>query len=210
MIQLYTFATPNGRKISVALEELALPYQVHVVNIGRNEQFSADFLAKNPNNKIPVIVDEEGPGGKPFTLFESGAILIYLAEKTGKLLSKDPAQRYLTLQWLMFQMGGVGPMFGQLNHFSRYAKEQIPYAIERYTAESKRLVGVLDKALAEGEFLAGEYSIADIANYPWVRTASEYYPKLFEGAKNVARWRDSIGNRPAVQRGMNVPDLGAK
>ncbi|MDQ3265609.1 MAG: glutathione S-transferase N-terminal domain-containing protein [Myxococcota bacterium] len=210
MIQLYTFATPNGHKVSVALEELGLPYETHVVDITRNDQFTPEFLARNPNNKIPVIVDPEGPGGKPFTLFESGAILIYLAEKTGKLLPQDPADRYRAIQWLMFQMSGLGPGFGQLNHFTRYAKEKVPYAVDRFTKEAERLVAVLESALTASEYLAGEYSIADIATFTWVQSSSHYFPDLFGRSKHVLRWRDAISARPAVQRGLKVPDLSKR
>jgi len=205
MIDLYTFTTPNGRKASVALEELELPYRAHSVNIAKGEQFKPGFLAINPNNKIPAIVDSDGPAGVPITLFESGAILIYLAEKTGKLLSAEPVRRLETLQWLMFQMGGVGPMFGQLNHFGHYAKEKVPYAIDRFTQESKRLMGVMDKALAEREYFAGEYSIADIALYPWVAAMRESFGELFEGRTHVQRWAEVLAQRPGVQRGMKVP-----
>ncbi|MFN7133423.1 MAG: glutathione S-transferase N-terminal domain-containing protein [Myxococcales bacterium] len=205
MIDLYTFATPNGRKISVMLEEVGLPYAVHVVDITRDEQFKPEFLKINPNNKIPAIVDHEGPGGKPLTLFESGAILFYLGEKTGKLLPASPEGRYHTLQWLMFQMGGVGPMMGQLSHFTRFAKEKIPYAIERYTKETQRLLGVMDRRLAEAPFLAGEYSIADVATYPWVAGVTTLMPELLEGREQVKRWLAEIGQRPAVQKGMQVP-----
>lgn len=204
MIDLYTWKTPNGRKISVMLEETGLPYRVHPIDIGRDEQFSEEFLRINPNNKIPAIVDPDGPDGKPITLFESGAILVYLAGKTGKLLPTDTRGKYIALQWLMFQMGGVGPMFGQVHHFLRAAPEEVPYAIERYTKEKDRLYGVLDQRLGEVEYLAGEYSIADIATYPWVsrhdwqKTDLNRYP-------NVQRWYETIGARPAVQRGMAVP-----
>jgi len=210
MIQLYTFATPNGHKVSVALEELGLPYQVHLVDIRKNDQFKPEFLAVNPNNKIPAIVDSDGPGGAPLTLFESGAILIYLAEKTGKLLPRDPAARHHALQWLMFQMSGVGPSFGQLNHFVRYAKEKVPYAIDRFTQESKRLIGVMEKALAHSDYFAGEYSIADIALFTWVQSSSHFAPDLFVDATRLLRWRDGIAARPAVQRGLAVPDLSVK
>lgn len=172
MISLYTWATPNGRKISIALEELGLPYEIQPVNIHAYEQFTAEFLKLNPNNKIPVIQDSDGPDGKPITLFESGAILIYLAEKTGSLVPTASAARYETLQWLMFQTGGVGPMFGQTHHFRHKASEQA-YSLERYTRETHRLYGVLDVRLARSEFVAGDdYSIADIAIYPWVAYSS--------------------------------------
>jgi GST-like protein len=168
MIDLYTWATPNGRKVSILLEELALPYGVIKIDISSGEQFAPDFLAINPNGKIPAIVDHDGPGGKRLAVFESGAILIYLAEKTRKLLSSDPVRRIETLEWLMFQMGGFGPILGQAHHFRRFAPERIPYAIERFEKEAARLYGVLDRRLVSGEYLAGEYSIADIACYPWV------------------------------------------
>ena len=158
-IDLYTWTTPNGRKVSVMLEECGLAYRAHAVNIGKNEQFKPEFLAMNPNHRIPVIVDSQGPDGKPLTLFESGAILVYLAGKVGKFLPQSDRGKYIALQWLMFQMGGVGPMFGQAHHFLRAAPEQVPYGIKRYTEETKRLYGVLDKRLSEAAFLAEEYSI---------------------------------------------------
>jgi GSH-dependent disulfide-bond oxidoreductase len=204
MIDLYTWTTPNGRKVSVMLEELALPYKVHKIDISKNEQFAPDFVAINPNSKIPALVDPDGPGGKKLSLFESGAILIYLAEKTGKLLPSDPAARYVTLQWLMFQMGGVGPMFGQAHHFLRAAPEPVPYGIARYTKETRRLYGVLDRRLAESEYLAGSYSIADIATYPWV-ARHEWHKVELGDFPQVQRWFKAIGARPAVARGMGVP-----
>lgn len=204
MIELHTWSTPNGRKVSIMLEELGLPYSVHPVNIGKDEQFRPEFLAISPNNKIPAIVDPDGPGGKRFALFESGAILIYLGEKTQKLIPKDPATRYVALQWLMFQMGGLGPMLGQTHHFLRAAPEPVPYAIKRYKDETRRLYGVLDKRLAEAEHLAGEYSIADIASYPWV-ARHEWHQIELGNFPNVKRWYDAIGARPAVHRGMKVP-----
>ena len=203
MIELHTWSTPNGRKVSVMLEEVGLPYSVHPVNITRDEQFRPEFLAISPNNRIPAIVDPEGPGGR-FSLFESGAILIYLGEKTGKLIPKDAGARYTALQWLMWQMGGLGPMLGQTHHFLRAAKEEVPYAINRYKTETRRLYGVLDKRLGEAEYLAGEYSIADIACYPWVARHDWHQVDLADFA-NVRRWYDAIGARPAVQRGMKVP-----
>jgi GST-like protein len=204
MIDLYTWGTPNGRKISIMLEETGLPYRVHSVNITADEQFAPDFVRISPNSKIPAIVDTEGPDGKPYSLFESGAILIYLAEKAGQLLPSEPVARYDTLQWLMFQMGGVGPMCGQLHHFRRFAPEPIPYAIERYTRESRRLYAAMDKRLAEVPFLAGEYSIADIATYPWIARHEWQGIDLAE-YPSLKRWFDVIGARPAVQRGMVVP-----
>ena len=171
MIDVYSWATPNGHKIHIMLEECGLPYRVHAVNIGAGEQFAPEFLAISPNHKIPAIVDAEGPDGAPISLFESGAILLYLAGKTGKFLPTSTRGRYEVLQWLMFQMGGVGPMLGQAHHFRIYAPEKIPYAIERYTNEARRLYGVMDKRLAKSRYIAGtEYSIADIAIFPWLRS----------------------------------------
>jgi GST-like protein len=204
VIDLYTWSTPNGRKVSIMLEECALPYRVHPINIGKGEQFAPEFLALNPNNRIPAIVDSEGPDGKPLPLFESGAILIYLAEKTGKLMPRDPRTRLIALQWLMFQMGGVGPMFGQAHHFIRNAKEQVPYAIKRYTEETRRLYGVLQKRLSEAEYLADEYSIADIATFPWV-ARFEWHKVDLADFPAVKRWFDQINARRAVQKGMAVP-----
>jgi GST-like protein len=204
MIDLYTWTTPNGRKASVMLEECGLAYNVHKIDIGKGDQFKPEFLAVNPNGKIPAIVDGDGPGGKPISVFESGAILIYLAEKTGsKLLPADPRQRYAVLQWLMFQMGGVGPMFGQAHHFIRFAPEKVPYGIERYSKETRRLYGVMDKRLVEATYLAGEYSIADIATYPWV-ARHEYHEVNLADFPNVKRWFDAISARPAVVKGMAV------
>jgi GST-like protein len=204
MIELYTWGTPNGKKVSVMLEEIGLPYNVHPIQIGQGDQFKPDYVAINPNSKIPAITDTEGPGGKPINVFESGAILIYLAEKTGKLLPREPAARIETLEWLMFQMGGVGPMFGQAHHFLRQVKEPNPYGAERYTKETRRLYGVMDGRLRKVEYLAGAYSIADIATYPWVARHEWHHVQLAE-FPNVARWYAAIGARPAVQRGMNVP-----
>jgi GST-like protein len=203
MIQFYTWVTPNGKKVSIMLEELGIPYEVHAVNLGQGDQFKPEYLAINPNNKIPAIIDPDGPGGKPFTLFESGAILHYLAEKSGKLWPADLRQRYTVIQWLMFQMGGVGPMFGQANYFYRL-KEKVPYAIERFHKEARRLYNVLDQELARKEYLAGEYSIADIATYPWVWRHEIHQVKL-EEYPNVKRWYDTISERPAVKRGMEIP-----
>ena len=204
MIELYTWGTPNGKKVSVMLEECGLPYNTHKINIGKDEQFAPEYLAINPNGKIPSIVDPEGPGGKPLALMESGAILVYLADKTGRFLPRDGAARYDVLQWLMFQMGGVGPMFGQVHHFVRAAKEQVPYAINRYSKEKDRLYGVLNKRLGESAYLAGEYSIADIATYPWV-WRHEWHNTNLADFPNVKRWYDAISARPAVQKGMAVP-----
>ncbi|MEI6721999.1 MAG: glutathione S-transferase N-terminal domain-containing protein [Betaproteobacteria bacterium] len=204
MIELHTWTTPNGRKVSVMLEECGLPYTAHKVNIGQNEQFKPEFLAISPNNRIPAIVDSDGPDGKPIHLFESGAILVYLAGKTGKFLPTSTKGKYEALQWLMWQMGGVGPMFGQAHHFLRAAPEQVPYGIKRYTDEAKRLYGVLDRRLAEAAYMAGEYSIADIATYPWIARHEWHKVDLAE-FPNVKRWYDTIGRRPAVARGMAVP-----
>jgi len=204
MIDLYTWGTPNGRKVSVMLEECGLPYKVHAVDIGKDEQFKPAFLAINPNNRIPAIVDPEGPDGKPLPLFESGAILIYLAEKTGKFYPQN--NKYIVLQWLMFQMGGVGPMFGQAHHFMRAKKDEIPYGSERYGNEARRLYGVLDKRLSEAAYLADEYTIADIATYPWV-ARHEWHRVDLAAFPHVKRWYDAITRRPAVARGMQVPFL---
>ena len=205
MIELYTWTTPNGRKVSIMLEECGLPYNVHKINIGTNsEQFAPDYLKINPNGKIPSIVDPDGPGGKPINMMESGAILIYLAEKTGKFLNQK--NKYVVLQWLMFQMGGVGPMFGQAHHFMRAKKDEIPYGSERYGAEAKRLYGVMDKHLADHQYFANEYTIADIAIYPWV-ARYEWHRVDLGQFPNVKRWYDAIGARPAVQKGMAVPQV---
>jgi GST-like protein len=195
LIQLYTASTPNGHKISIALEELGVPYQVHKIHFSQQEQHSAEFLKINPNGKIPAIVDGET------AVFESGAILIYLAEKHGKLLPPSGAGRYAVLQWLMFQMSAVGPMLGQFNYFMR-EKEQNPPAIERYRKESFRILGVLDARLKEAEFLAGDYSIADIATYPWIAAGRAF---LGDALPHVIRWLDRLAARPAVERGMKVP-----
>ena len=204
MIELYTWSTPNGRKVSIMLEELGLPYNVHAINIGKDDQFTKEYIAINPNSKIPAIVDSEGPEGKPISMMESGAILIYLAEKTGKLMPTSKGDRYVALQWLMFQMGGVGPMFGQVHHFLRAAKEPVPYAIARYTRETQRLYGVLDSRLKDQPYLAGEYSIADIATLPWV-ARHEWHKTELADFPNVKRWFEEISARPAVQKGMAVP-----
>ena len=204
MIEVWSWPTPNGHKVHIALEELGLPYRVVPVNIGAGEQFRPEFLAITPNHRIPAIVDPDGPGGKPLQLFESGAILIYLAEKAGRLIPTDPVERLKALQWLMFQMGGVGPMFGQYNHFAAYAPERIPYAVERYGNEVRRLHGVLEKRLAESEWLAGSgYSIADIATFPWIRNPDRRGIDLSD-YPSVLRWHDAIAARRAVQRGVAV------
>ncbi|MFW6051697.1 MAG: glutathione S-transferase N-terminal domain-containing protein [Myxococcota bacterium] len=203
MIELYTAPTPNGQKAQIMLEEVGLPYEVHPVNILAGDQLEPDFLAISPNNKIPAIVDREGPGGAPLSLFESGAILIYLAEKAGTLIPEDPRRRYECLAWLMFQMGGLGPLLGQAHHFRVYAPERIPYAIERYTNEAGRMYRVLERRLADHEYLAGGYSIADVATYPWIR------PYKMQGQDlarypNLQRWYSAVRARPAVQRGMAI------
>ena len=204
MIDLYTWSTPNGRKVSIMLEELGLEYTTHAINIGKGDQHTDEFVSINPNSKIPAIVDHHGPDGEPFSLFESGAILFYLAEKHGRFFPADGKPRYETMQWLMFQMGGPGPMFGQVHHFLRSAPEPVPYAIERYSKETRRLYGVLNGHLEANEYLAGDYSIADIATYPWV-ARFEWHKVDLEDFPNVKRWFDLIGARGAVQRGMKVP-----
>jgi GST-like protein len=204
VIDLYTWGTPNGRKISIMLEELELPYAVHAVDIGKGEQFAADFLAISPNNKIPAIVDSDGPNGRPLALFESGAILQYLAEKHGRLLPAVGVARYQALQWLMFQMGGFGPMLGQAHHFLRYAPESLPYAQKRYHDEALRLYGVLDRQLQGRAYVAGEYSIADIALYPWA-ARHEWHQVDLAAFPQVWDWFQRLGERPAVRRGMAVP-----
>jgi GSH-dependent disulfide-bond oxidoreductase len=205
MIELHSWTTPNGHKIHIMLEETGLPYEVHPVDIGAGAQFDPAFLAISPNNKIPAIVDREGPGGRPISIFESGAILLYLAEKTGKLLPGEPHARWAAVEWLMFQMGSVGPMFGQYGHFNNYAPEKIPYAIERYTNEVGRLYRVLERRLAAAPYLAGgEYSIADIAVWPWVRSNSKKGEKLAADLPSVRRWYAAIDERPGVKRGLAV------
>lgn len=216
IIQLYSLPTPNGVKVSIALEELGLPYEAHRIDISTNIQKSPEFLSLNPNGRIPAIIDPDGPDGKPIGLFESGAILLYLAEKTGKLLPADPVGRYEAIQWLFFQMGGVGPMFGQFGHFFKYAADKVAnnsYPVDRYREESKRLLGVLESRLKDREWLAGkEYSIADIATFPWVRGLETGY-----GAKDaigldafpaVAAWRARAEARPASAKGLTIPAAG--
>ena len=210
MIDVHSWSTPNGHKIHIMLEECALPYTVHAVDIGAGDQFKPDFLAISPNNKIPAIVDSDGPDGKPISLFESGAILIYLAAKTGKFLPSDVRGKYETLEWLMFQMGSVGPMLGQAHHFRLYAPEQIEYAVNRYTNEARRLYAVMDKRLANHKYLAGDsYSIADIATWPWTRSWKNQGVDL-DDYPNFKRWFETIGARAAVQRGVKVLDKARK
>ena len=214
-LQLYSLPTPNGVKVSIALEEMGLPYEPHRVSFDDQEQMSPEFLSLNPNNKIPAIIDPDGPGGEPLPLFESGAILIYLAEKTGRLLPREPAGRYRTIQWLMFQMGGVGPMFGQVGFFNKFAgrtwEDKRPR--DRYVAEAKRLLRVLDGQLATQAWLAGdEYTIADIATFPWVRNLIGYYEAGelvgIDGYPNVTRALRTFLARPAVARGLEIPKPG--
>lgn len=204
MIDVYTWPTPNGHKVHIMLEECGLPYRALPINIGKGDQFQADFLKISPNNKIPAIVDPDGPEGQPISVFESGAILLYLAEKTGRFMPADIRGRYDVLQWLMFQMGGVGPMLGQAHHFRIYAPEKVPYAVDRYTNEAKRLYGVMDRQLQSHAYIAGsEYTIADMAIFPWLRSWQNQgidwadFPTL-------KAWFDRIGERPAVQRGVQV------
>jgi len=205
MIQLYFWSTPNAYKVSILLEELAMPYGVVPVHIGKGEQFDPAFLAISPNNKIPAIVDPNGPTGAPVSLFESGAIMIYLAEKVSSdLYPVEAMRRYSVLQWLMFQMGGVGPMLGQAHHFRKYAPKPIDYAIERYTNEARRIYSVLDRRLEQNEYLAGsDYSLADIATYPWLRPYKWQGQDLSEWP-HLQRWFSSVRARPAVQRGLGV------
>lgn len=203
MIDLYTWATPNGHKIAIMLEEIGAPYKVIPINIITGDQLKPGFLELNPNNKIPVIVDHDAPGGKTLTVFESGAILLYLAEKSGKLLPKDIVGRYAVLEWLFFQVGGVGPMLGQAHYFRKYAVEQVKHAIDRYTNEANRLYRVLNGQLGRGAYLAGDYSIADIACFPWVRSHEMQGQDLSE-FPNVKRWFEAIAARPAVQKGLTV------
>ncbi|MFL5346281.1 MAG: glutathione S-transferase family protein [Hyalangium sp.] len=205
MIDLYTYTTPNGRKVSIALEELGLPYTTKVVDLMKGEQFKPEFLAVNPNNKIPAIVDHDVPGG--LKVFESGAILVYLAEKTGRLMPSDAVGRAEVMQWLMFQMSGFGVAFGQLNFFTNLAPQRVPAAIERFRVEGVRVVGVLNKHLSSRDFMARQYSIADIAMYPWVATARQLAPELFSSSSGILQWMQRVGDRPAVAKGMKVPDL---
>ncbi|MEB0011913.1 glutathione binding-like protein [Glaciimonas sp. Gout2] len=204
MIDVYSWPTPNGHKIHIMLEECGLPYRVHAIDIGAGDQFTPDFLSISPNNKIPALVDEEGPDGEPISIFESGAILLYLASKTGQFLGNTDRERFKTLEWLMFQVGGVGPMLGQAHHFRMYAPDQIAYAVDRYTNEAKRLYGVIDKQLATNAYLAGsEYTIADMATFPWLRSWKNQGVELSD-FPHVEKWFDTISQRPAVIRGVEV------
>ncbi|WP_069861552.1 glutathione S-transferase N-terminal domain-containing protein [Pseudomonas citronellolis] len=215
VLQLYSLPTPNGVKVSIMLEETGLAYEPHLVSFERNDQFSPEFLSLNPNNKIPAILDPNGPGGQPLALFESGAILIYLADKTGQLLAQDPARRYEAIQWLMFQMGGIGPMFGQLGFFNKFAGREIEdkRPLNRYVEESRRLLAVLDQRLEGRDWVMGqEYGIADIAIFPWVRNLVGFYEAgdlvQFERFGNVKRVLEAFLARPAVQRGLGIPQRG--
>ena len=204
MIDLYTWPTPNGHKVHIMLEETGIPYRVHPVNIGAGEQFAPDFLKISPNNKMPAMIDTDGPGGKPLSMFESGAMLIYLASKSGRFLPEDLAKKWSTLSWLMFQMGGVGPMLGQAHHFLGYAPERIPYAMDRYKNEANRLYGVIDRRLGESTYIAcDEYTIADMAIVPWLRYPDRQGVEI-DDYPRLKRWRDAILERPAVKRGVDV------
>lgn len=203
MIDFYTWKTPNGQKVAIMLEETGLEYTPHFIDISNKEQFTPEYLKINPNNKIPAIVDQDGPSHQPFTLFESGAILIYLAEKSGKFLSSDPIKRMHAIQWLMFQMSAVGPMLGQAHHFMHFAPEQIPYAIERYRNEANRIYRVMNEHLLHHDYFADEYSIADIATYPWVN-AHEKQEIDLEQYPNVQRWYRSIAKRAGVIKGISL------
>jgi len=203
MIDLYAWPTPNAFKISILLEETDTPYNVIPIDIGRGDQFKPEFLKISPNNKMPAIVDPDGPDGQPISVFESGAILIYLADKTGRFMPKDARGRYKVLEWLMFQMGGIGPMLGQAHHFRNYAPEKLQYAIDRYTNEANRLYGVVDRRLKEVDYLAGDYSIADMAVYPWLRYPDRQGVNVEEFPR-LKRWRAAIEARPAVQRGLEL------
>ena len=204
MIDVFSWPTPNGHKVHIMLEECGLPYRALPINIGAGDQFKPDFLKISPNNKIPAITDPQGPDGKPISLFESGAILVYLAAKTGKFMPQSDRAKYEVLEWLMFQMGSVGPMLGQAHHFRMYAPEKIPYAIDRYSNEAKRIYGVIDRRLAQSAWLAGaQYTIADIATFPWLRSWQNQGIVLSE-YPHLEAWFNKIAERPAVQRGVKV------
>lgn len=210
MIDLYSWATPNGHKIHIMLEECGLPYQVHPINIGAGDQFKPEFLRISPNNKIPAIVDSDGPDGQPLSLFESGAILLYLTSKTNRFLPASVRERYDVLQWLMFQMGGLGPMLGQAHHFRIYAPEKIDYAVNRYTQEAKRLYGVLNEQVRQHRFIAAQqYTIADIAVFPWLRSWQNQGIN-WDDFPHLKDWFDRVAERPAVQRGVEVLDSARK
>jgi GST-like protein len=210
-LQLYSLNTPNGVKASIMLEEIGLPYEPHLIEIGKNETWTPEYLSLNPNGKIPAIIDPEGPGGKPLSLFESGAILLYLADKTGKLIPADPARRWETIQWVFFQMAAIGPMFGQVGFFNRFAGKEIEdkRPLQRYLAESKRLLGVLETRLEGRDWIMGDYSIADVATLGWVRNLVTFYEARdlveFDSLKNVPAWLERGLARPAVQRGLEIP-----
>ncbi|MDE0942557.1 MAG: glutathione S-transferase N-terminal domain-containing protein [Alphaproteobacteria bacterium] len=204
MIDLYSWKTSNGKKASIMLEECGLDYNIHPIHIGQDDQFTPEFTAINPNGKIPAIIDQDGPGGQPYTVIESGAILMYLAEKTGQFMPTETAARYEVIQWLMFQMGGIGPIFGQVHHFKRAAKEQVPYAINRYYTECRRLYSVLDARLEGRDYLAGDVSIADFATLPWV-FRHDWQEVDLGDFPNVKRWYDVLMARPALTRGMDIP-----
>jgi GST-like protein len=204
MIDVYSWPTSNGRKVNIMVEELELDYKMHPIEIGAGDQFTPEFTAINPNQKIPAIVDSDGPDGKPYTVIESGAILMYLADKHDRFLPADVAARYEVIQWLMFQMGGIGPNFGQAHHFRRAAKQRVPYAIQRFTDETRRLWGVLNGRLADREYLAGDYSIADMATFPWTMRY-EWQGIGLEEFPNVKRWYEAIEARPGVKRGLDFP-----
>ena len=206
MYDLYNWPTSNGKKINIMVEELGVEYTIHPIAIGKDDQFTPEYVRINPNSKIPAIIDQDGPGGKPYTLFESGAILMYMGEKHGQFYPQDLAKRYETIQWLMFQMGGIGPIFGQAHHFRRAAPEKVPYGIERYTKEARRLWGVLDGRLAEHEWVAaGEYTIADIAIFPWTQRY-EWQGIALEEFPNVKRWYEAVDARSGVQRGLALQE----
>ena len=203
MIDLYTWPTPNGQKVSIMLEEVESPYNVIPINIGAGDQFKPDFLKISPNNKMPAIVDQDGPDGRPYSVFESGAILLYLAEKSGRFLPSDTRGRYDVIQWLMFQMGGLGPLLGQAHHFRMYAPDKIPYAIDRYTNEAGRLYGVMERQLSDHEYLAGDLSIADFASYPWI-VPHERQGQDLENYPSLKRWYDALKERPKLRKGFDV------
>jgi GST-like protein len=213
-LQLYSLNTPNGVKASIMLEEIGLPYEPHLIEIGKNESWTPEYLSLNPNGKIPAIIDPDGPGGRPLGLFESGAILLYLADKTGKLIPADPAPRWETIQWVFFQMAAIGPMFGQVGYFNRFAGKEIEdkRPLQRYVAESKRLLGVLETRLDDRDWIMDDYSIADVATLGWVRNLVTFYEARelveFESLKNVPAWLERGLARPAVQRGLEIPKRG--